>query len=149
MFGKKTAKTSSTTRKTKTTTSKKRSTSKSAAKTARSRAKTATVAATRTKTAKQAPYVNSSTIWKSVGGGFSNPGESKVCKVGKYKVLVSRGDRLDRYGNPVHTATLINKDGSLGASYKSNGSASLVVLRALKRNGIDTKYPNRTRGTKK
>ena len=103
----------------------------------------------RTKTAKQAPYVNSSTIWKSVGGGFSNPGEAKVCKVGKYKVLVSRGDRLDRYGNPVHTATLINKDGSLGASYKSNGSASLVVSRALKRNGIDTKYPNRTRGTKK
>ena len=102
-----------------------------------------------TKSNKTTPYVNSSTIWKSVSGGFSNPGESKVCKVGKYKVLVSRGDRLDRYGNPVHTATLFNKDGSLGESYRSNGSASLVVSRALKRNGIDTKYPNRTRGTKK
>lgn len=132
MPGKKTsAKSSKNTKRTSSTTSK-RTTSKSV-----------------TKSNKTTPYVNSSTIWKSVGGGFSNPGESKVCKVGKYKVLVSRGDRLDRYGNPVHTATLINKDGSLGASYRSNGSASLVVSRALRRNGIDTKYSNRTRGTKK
>ena len=91
------------------------------------------------------PYVNYSTIWNSVGGGFSNAGESKVCKVGKYKVLVSRGERLDRYGNPVHTATLINKDGSLGESYRSSGSASLVVSRALKRNGIDTKHTSSRR----
>ena len=85
------------------------------------------------------PYVHRQTIWKSVGGGFSNPGESKICKVGRHKVLVSRADRLDRYGNPIHTATLINKDGSLGKSYKSNGSATLTVSKALLLNGIDTK----------
>lgn len=92
-----------------------------------------------TKSKKSAPFVRYNTIWKSVGGGFSNPGESKVCRVGKYKVLVSRADRLNKYGNPVHTATLINSDGSVGASYRSDGSATLVVSRALERNGIGTK----------
>ena len=89
------------------------------------------------------PYVFRSTIWNSVGGGFSNPGESKVCKVGKHKVLVSRANKLNKYGNPLHTATLIKKDGSLGKSYKSTGSATFVVSQALKRNGIDTKYTRR------
>ena len=87
------------------------------------------------------PYVYRSTIWKSVGGGFSNPGESKVCKVGKYKVLLSRSKRLNKYGNPIHTATLINSNGTLGKSYRSDGSATLVVSKSLKRNGIDTRYP--------
>lgn len=31
--------------------------------------------------AKRKPFVYYTTIWKSVGGGLSNPGESKVCKV--------------------------------------------------------------------
>ena len=88
-------------------------------------------------------YVFRSTIWKSVGGGFSNPGQAKVVKVGKHKVLISRNTRLDRYGNPVHTATLIKKDGSLGKSYKSNGSATMVVSKALSLNGIDTKYSSK------
>ena len=92
---------------------------------------------------KRKPYVRSSTVWNSVGGGFSNPGESKIFQVGKYKVLVSRAERLDRFGNPVHSATLINKDGSLGKSYKSNGSANFVVSKALKLNGVETKYPRR------
>lgn len=86
------------------------------------------------------PYVKRSTIWNSVGGGFSNAGEAKVCKVGKHKVLLTRANRLDRYGNPVHTATVINKDGSMGKSYRGNGSATLIVSKALKKNGIDTKY---------
>ncbi|MGN1052012.1 MAG: hypothetical protein ACI4SH_01320 [Candidatus Scatosoma sp.] len=90
--------------------------------------------------AKHTPYVKRSTIWKSVGGGFSNPGESKVCKVGSHRVLLSRAERLDTYGNPVHTATVINKDGSLGGSYRSNGPAALTVSRALRKNGIDTRY---------
>ena len=86
------------------------------------------------------PYVKYDTIWKSVGGGFSNPGQSKVFKVGKHKVLLSRSDKLDRNGNPVHTATLINKDGSLGESYKSTGAATLVISRAFNKNGIETKH---------
>lgn len=94
----------------------------------------------KTRTSTKSPYVKNSTIWKVVGGGYSNPGESKVCKVGKYKVLVSRAECLDSFGNPVHTATLINKDGTLGKSYKSNGSASTVVSNCLKKNGIKTKY---------
>ncbi len=85
------------------------------------------------------PYVYRSTIWNSVGGGFSNPCEARVCKVGKYKVLVARSKRLDRYGNPVHTATVINKNGSLGASCRGNGSATYTVECALRKNGIDTK----------
>lgn len=85
------------------------------------------------------PHVKYSTIWKAVGGGFSNPGESKVCKVGNHKVLVSRAEKLDRYGNPIHTATVIKKDGSLGASHKSTGSATMVVSQALWKNGIETK----------
>ena len=46
-------------------------------------------------------FVKRKTIWNSVGGGFSNPGESRVCKIGKHKVLVTRSAKLDRYGNPV------------------------------------------------
>ena len=86
------------------------------------------------------PYVKESTIWNSVGSGFSSPGQSKIFKVGSHKVLLSRAERLDRYGNPVHTATVINKDGSLGASYRSNGNATYIVSNALRRNGIDTKF---------
>ncbi len=93
------------------------------------------------------PSVNRSTIWNSVGGGFSNPGESRICRVGKYNVLVTRADRLDRNGNVVHTATVINKDGTLGSTYKSNGAADYIVSCALKKSGIDTRYGN-SRSTK-
>lgn len=85
------------------------------------------------------PFVKYNTVWKAVGGGFSNPGESKICKVGEHKVLVVRSEKLNRYGNPVHTATVINKDGSLGASCRSTGSATMIVSQALKKSGIDTK----------
>lgn len=88
---------------------------------------------------KDKPFVYYTTIWNSVGGGFSNPGEKRICNVGKHKVLVERAERLDRNGNPVHTATVIKKNGSFGESYRSNGSATLVVSEALKRNGVDTK----------
>ena len=47
-------------------------------------------------------FVYYDTIWKGVGGGLSNPGESRLCKVGKHKVLLTRSERLNRYGNPVH-----------------------------------------------
>lgn len=32
------------------------------------------------------PFVYYSTIWNSVGGGFSNPNEKRVCNVCKHKV---------------------------------------------------------------
>lgn len=89
------------------------------------------------------PYVMRKTIWDSVGGGLSNPGQSKVCRVGKYKVLVTRSQKLNKYGNPVHTATVINKNGSLGTSYRGSGSATCIVSTCLKRNGVDTKYAKR------
>lgn len=85
------------------------------------------------------PYVKYNTIWNAVGGGLSNSGESRLCKVGKHKVLLSRSTYLDRYGNPIHTAAVINKDGQVVSSYRSNGSATLTVSRALKKSGIDTK----------
>lgn len=70
---------------------------------------------------------------------MSNPNESKVCKVGKYNVLLTRANKLDRYGNPVHTATVLNKNGVPCKSYRSNGSATYVVSTALKLNGVETK----------
>ena len=88
---------------------------------------------------KNKPFVYHSTVWKNVGGGLSNSGESKICKVGKHKLLLTRSVYLDRYGNPVHTAALINRDGTMGASYKSNGSATFIAEKALNRNGIDVK----------
>lgn len=95
------------------------------------------------KNAKRKPYVYYTTIWKSVGGGLSNPGESKVCKVGKHKLLLSRAQRLDYYGNPVHTASVIYKDGSIGGTYRGNGSASLIAEKALQRSGVGVKRKKR------
>lgn len=90
---------------------------------------------------KRKKYVKYDTIWNAVGGGFSNPNQSAIFKVGKHKVLLSRAEKLDRYGNPVHTATVINSDGSLGKSCRTNGSATLAVSGALKKCGVQTKYP--------
>ena len=87
------------------------------------------------------PYVQRKTIWNKVGGGFSNPGESKIFNIGKHKVLLTRGEKLDKYGNPIHTATVMQKNGQLGKPYRSNGSATEVVTGALRKNGVDVKYP--------
>lgn len=92
--------------------------------------------------AKAKPYVRYTTISNSVGQ-ISNPGESKILKVGKHRVLLTRGDKLDKYGNPVHTATLIDEKGRLQKSYRGNGAATTVVSVALKQNGIEVKYPKR------
>ena len=89
---------------------------------------------------KRKPFVHYSTIWNNVGGGLNYPNESKVCKVGKHKILLTRASKLDRYGNPVHTATLINKDGTTGLSARTNGTATLCVSNLLKKMGIDTKH---------
>ena len=85
-------------------------------------------------------FVYRKTIWNKVGSGFSNPNQSKVFKIGKHKVLLSRSARLDRYGNPVHTATLIKSNGQVGNSYRSNGNATLVVSKMFVKNGIGVRY---------
>lgn len=86
------------------------------------------------------PYVQRETIWKAVGGGFNNPGESKVVSVGRHKVLLKRSEKLDKNGNPIHTATVLDKHGNTVSSYRSNGSATNVVSTALKKCGVETKY---------
>lgn len=88
-------------------------------------------------------FVFRSTIFKSVGGALSNPGESRVCKVGKHKVLVTRAERLDPYGNPIHTAAVIRKDGTVGKAAKTNGGATMAVSEALENVGVGTKYAKR------
>ena len=85
-------------------------------------------------------YVYRNTIWNNVGGGLSSPGATKLCKVGGHKVLLTRSQRLNKYGNPVHTASIIGTNGSVKATARGSGSASLIVFRALKKIGIDTKY---------
>lgn len=87
-------------------------------------------------------FVYRDTIWNSVGGGFGSA-RTELKKVGKHKVLLTRKPRLDYYGNPVHIATYIKKNGDYGKSYQSSGSATMVVSRALKKNGIETKERNK------
>ena len=89
------------------------------------------------------PYVHYETIWKGVGGGLNYPGESRICKVGRHTVLLSRSRKLDRYGNPVHTASLVKDGHIVGRSERSNGSATMVVSNMLAKNGIDTKRRKR------
>lgn len=86
-----------------------------------------------------APYVNYRTLWNSVGGGLSSPGASRVCTVGKHKMLVTRDQKLDCYGNPVHTVSVIRPDGTTGRSYRTNGSATLACEQALKAEGIQVR----------
>ena len=88
------------------------------------------------------PYVKYETVWNAVGGGLNTPGESKVCRVGKHKVLLERSSKLNKYGNPVHTATVINEDGSLGDSYRGAGSATLIAGKALEKSGVKVKHNN-------
>ena len=87
------------------------------------------------------PYVQAATIWDNVEMP-NNPGESKILKIGKHKTLLTRGERLDRNGNPTYTATLIHKNGKMGKAAKSC-YPSTAVAATLKENGVDIKYPKR------
>ena len=55
------------------------------------------------KKAARKPYVQYLTLSKAVGGGLNYPCEKKLSKVGKHKVLVERGQYLNKYGTPIHT----------------------------------------------
>lgn len=80
----------------------------------------------------------SKSVWKS--GGY-NPGETRVCKIGSHKVVLTRAERLDRSGNPVYTGTVIRKDGTAGKAYKTNNSPAGAAIGALHGEGVLTKYP--------
>ena len=89
---------------------------------------------------KNKKFVHRSTVWNNVGGGLSSPGASKLCKVRGHKVLISRSRRLNKYGNPVHTVSVLSDSGNVRATTRGSGSATLIASRALKKVGIDTKY---------
>ena len=82
------------------------------------------------KVQKRKPFVYYDTVWKNVGGGSSIPGDTKFCNVGRHKVVVSRGEYLNRYGNPVYTASVLGDDGQVRATSRSSGSATMVVSNA-------------------
>ena len=92
------------------------------------------------KTAKpKRPFVWYKTLWNSVMGVANSPGESATVKVGKHKVKLQRSENLNKYGNPVHTATVYNKDGSIASSYRGTGGQHLVTTNALHKAGIEVK----------
>ncbi len=88
---------------------------------------------------KNKPYVRFDTVLNGVGVGLNNPGESRICKVGKYQVLLTRGKKLDSSGNPIHTACLVKKGKTVGRSAKSNGYVPFIVSKMFNRNGIEVK----------
>lgn len=94
--------------------------------------------------AKKEKYVRYQTITNATKGGLPSSGQSKVLRVGSNKVLLSRAEKLDKYGNPVYTASLIKNNGNVESSSKVVGNAELAIERALNKGGIDTKRPNRT-----
>lgn len=85
-------------------------------------------------------FVYDSTIRNNVPGALSDPGQSVVCKVGRHKILVSRREKLDKYGNLVHISSVIGKDGIPNKPYSSNGGAQHSVAGALKKSGIGIRY---------
>ena len=87
--------------------------------------------------------VFNNTISKNVPGALSNPNESRVCKVGRHKVLIFRKAKLDYYGNPVHVATYINSDGTPGVTYQSNGGSQHAVRGLFNKKGISVKYDDK------
>jgi len=92
------------------------------------------------KTAKpKRPFVWYKTLWNSVMGVANSPGESATVKVGKHKVKLQRSENLNKYGNPVHTTTVYNKDGSIASSYRGTGGQHLVTTNALHKAGIEVK----------
>ncbi|MBQ7368685.1 MAG: hypothetical protein IJW60_03130 [Clostridia bacterium] len=95
------------------------------------------------------PYVQRKTIINTVGGGFGKPGESKIVSVGKHRVLLTSGEKLNKHGNPIHTATVIHENGQLGRVYRGTGNAAKVVAGALRRNGVKVKSPRPTKSKQK
>lgn len=64
-------------------------------------------------------------------GKLPDAGERKLVQVQGQTVCVSRDKKLDRKGNPVYRASLVQKDGTFGKSFRTNGSPTLIVGQAL------------------
>ena len=97
------------------------------------------------KKAPRKPYVQYLTLSKAVGGGLLYPCEKKLSKVGKHQVLVERGQYLNKYGNPIHTVSILTRNGTVAASCKGVGDPALLTSKALKKMGIDTKYGKKSK----
>lgn len=92
------------------------------------------------KTAKpKRPFVWYKTVWNSVRGKLKHPGESKVCRVGNHKVLLSKSSTQNSVGNCTHTASVIDKNGKILSTYKTDGGAHVATSGALKLAGIDVR----------
>ena len=91
---------------------------------------------------KTTTYVQAKTVQKGVKGTLARNGESKLCRIGKHKVIVT-GSGRDKQGRQMHTATLIKENGRLGESYRARGPIVKVVSRALKKNGVEVKRPKK------
>ena len=88
-------------------------------------------------------YVYQSTIKKNVPYSINNPGETIRVKVGAHRLKVTRADRLDRYGNPVYTATVLGRSAPRNASYKTNGHVQHAVQGALWASGVLVRFPKK------
>lgn len=71
---------------------------------------------------------------RRISGMSLYSGESKIEKLGKKQVLISRDTYPDKYGNPVYRASVLDADGKTGKSYRSNGGPLHAVKDALKNN---------------
>lgn len=88
---------------------------------------------------KRRPFVWYKTLWNSVSGVANKPGESATVKVGKHKVKLQRSKNPNKYGKPVHTATVYNNDGTIASTHTSDGGQANVTTTALYKAGIDVK----------
>lgn len=86
-------------------------------------------------------FVYRKTLVKKVGGGLSGPNEMKLGKIAGYDVLVTRASKLHKYGSPIHIVSIFDKKGRVTASAKGVADPSLLAQDALKKVGIETKYP--------
>ena len=86
------------------------------------------------------PFVFNKTVKNNVPNALSYPNQTVLCNVGKHKIVVRRHEKLNYYGNPIYTATYVNKDGTAGASYRTTGTCRLAVDGVLKKHGVSVKY---------
>ena len=63
---------------------------------------------------------------------FISCGESRIEKVGKDTVLVSRDKHNDINGNGVYRAKVMLPDGSFSKAYRTNNSYATAIWKALR-----------------
>ena len=84
-------------------------------------------------------YVQYKTVCNSVEKLSNKQGESKVCRVGKHKVIVTKLGK-DKRGRDRHLATLLKENGRLGDSQVASGAPVRAISGTLKKNGVEIKY---------